>query len=126
MQIRLEEIIFEKLIYQITTREQDPEEMRQASKCQWRQEMRSLEHEKADGDTVRDAGQRVQYERGVGGIITWEGGIMEPWDMAPKERQRNATAPSGSLTVLSESRYLSMNYSIFSTFHLHVLRYVKP
>ena len=88
--------------------------------------MRSMKHEKADGDTVRDLGQRVQYEHGAGGVITWVGGIMEPREMPPKERQRNAKAPSGYVTVLPKSRYLSMNYLVFSTFHPHVLHYLKP
>lgn len=46
----LKKLFSKKLLYQITTREQNPEEMRQASKCWWRKEMRSMEHEKADGE----------------------------------------------------------------------------
>lgn len=66
----LSKFIFKKVIYQITSREQDPEEMRQASKCWWRKEMRSMEHEKADGNTVRDPEQRVQSELGAGNVIS--------------------------------------------------------
>lgn len=40
--------------------------------------MKSMAHEKADEDTVRDQGQRVQSELGAGRIITWVGGILEP------------------------------------------------
>lgn len=74
--LRLEEIFFKKLIYQITSRERDPEERRQASKCWWRRDVRSMEPEKADGDTVRDPGQRVQYEHGAGGVTTWVGEML--------------------------------------------------
>ena len=52
--------------------------------------MRSMEHEKADGDTVWDHGQRVQSELGAGNVITWVGRILELGEMPPGERWRNA------------------------------------
>lgn len=70
--------------------------------------MRSLEHEKSDGDTVWDPGQSAQYEHGAGNAFTWVGGIMELGGTLLKERQRNGKAPLGYLTDLSKSRYLTV------------------
>lgn len=41
------------------------------------------------GNTVRDPGQRAQYEHGAWNVFTWVGGIMELGETLPKERQRN-------------------------------------
>lgn len=91
--------------------------------------MRSLEHEKADGDTVWDPGQSAQYEHGAGNAFTWVGRITELGGTLLKERQRNGKAPLGYLTDLPKSRYLTVRELVdffFPTSHLHVLHYVRP
>lgn len=63
--------------------------------------MRSMEHEKADGDTVRDPGQKAQYEHGAGNVFTWVGGIMDLGETLPKERQTNVKGTIGLLNSIA-------------------------
>ena len=85
--------------------------------------MRSMEPEKADGDTVRNPGQSALDEHAAGNVFTRVGGIiMEPGETLPKERQRNVKVPSGYLTALPKSRYLTI-HELLDFFPLFICMY---
>lgn len=90
---------------------------REVNKRWWWKEIRSMEHEKADGDTVREPGQRVQNDHGAGNIVAWVGGIIEPGKCYL--RQRNSKGITWLPNSIPKSRYLTihelLNFSHFSS-----------